>query len=85
MSALDLLECLGCKLHKYMLLERNRKAQRFFLDLTLKYGAISRFWNEIPIIQTDQALAEVETRRKRENAVRSSKRQTKNKKKIKNN
>ena len=81
MSALDLLECLGCKIHTYMVVKRNKKAQQFFLALTLKYGAITRFWNEIPVIQSPQARAEVEARRKRENAVRSSKRQQRRKKK----
>lgn len=52
MSVLDLLDCEDFSIHQFMVVERNLKAQRFFVTLSVKYGELRRFWNEIPLLTT---------------------------------
>ena len=77
MSAFDLLSSLGCRIHKYMVLKRNKKAQQIFIELSIKYGAVSRFWNEIKAVQTVQAGLEKKERQIRQNSARTIKRKQK--------
>ena len=57
MSAFDILESEEIKMPRYMVVSRYKKAQRFFLALTLKYGGVSRFWNELSVMTTKKAEA----------------------------
>lgn len=81
MSAFDLLSSLGCKIHKFMVLKRNKKAQQFFIELSIKYGAVSRFWNGIKVVQTVRAGLEKKRRQLRQNSARTIKRKLRSKKK----
>ena len=81
MSAFDVLSSLGCSIHTYMLLKRNKKAQQIFIELSIKYGAIARFWNDIKVIQTARGGLEKNIRKLRQNRARTVKRKSRNTKK----
>ena len=62
-----------------MVLKRNKKTQQIFIELSIKYGAVSRFWNEIKAVQTVHCAGGPgkKERQIRQNSARTIKRKRK--------